>query len=130
MPGMQFKIKIENKEYKIEISEIDEKIKIKVGEKDFIFEPEIKEEKKIPTAQALLPKRDFSKKELKAPLSGIVTEIFVQKGDFIKRGQKAFLISAMKMENEIISDFDGKIKEVFVKKNQKVESGETLLILE
>ncbi|GAI54815.1 unnamed protein product, partial [marine sediment metagenome] len=30
----------------------------------------------------------------------------------------------------IISDFDGKVKEILVKKNQEVKEGETLIVLE
>ncbi len=126
--SMDFKLKIGNKEYDIKILEIGEEIKIKVGEKEFIFGKEAKE--KASPLQMFLPKRDFTKKEIKASLAGIVSEIFVQKGNFLKKGQKIFIISAMKMENEVLSDFEGKIKEIFVKKEQKVKAGETLLILE
>jgi len=35
----------------------------------------------------------------------------------------------MKMENEIVSDFEGKVTEILVGKNQKVKEGDILLIL-
>jgi biotin carboxyl carrier protein len=126
---MKLKFKIKGKEWKVEISEEGEdKVKIKVGEKEFLFGKE--EKKGISLIQTSIPKRDFSKKEIKAPIAGVISEIFVKEGDFVKREQKIFFLSTMKMENEIISDFDGKVKEVLVKKNQEVKERETLIILE
>jgi biotin carboxyl carrier protein len=126
---MKFKLKIKGKECDVEVlEEGEDKVKIKVGEKEFIFGKE--EEKGIPLVQTSIPKRDFSKKEIKAPLAGVISEIFIKEGDFVKREQKIFFLSTMKMENEIISDFDGKVKEILVKKNQEVKEGETLIILD
>jgi len=126
---MRFKIKAGEKEYEVEILEVKEGVKIKVDEKDFFFE---KEEKEIEEtlAKPSLPKRDFSKKEVSAPISGIVSEISVKRGDSVKKGQKLLILSAMKMENEIISEGYGKIKEIKVKENQFVNSGDILITLE
>lgn len=124
---MKFKLKFRKKEYEVEISEIGNQTKIKVGEKEFLFGERKRE---IELAQPLLPKRDLSKKEIVSPLAGIVSEIFVKEGDFLKRDQKVLLISAMKMENEIVSEFEGKVKEILVKKNQSVKEGDILIILQ
>lgn len=126
---MKLKLKIKGKECEVEIlEEGEDKVKIKVGEKEFIFGKE--EKKGISLIQTSIPKRDFSKKEIKAPIAGVISEIFVKEGDFVKREQKILFLSTMKMENEIVSDFDGKAKEIFVKKNQEVKEGETLIVLE
>jgi len=126
---MKLKLKIKGKECEVEIlEEGEDKVKIKMGEKEFIFGKE--EKKGIFLIQTSIPKRDFSKKEIKTPIAGVISEIFVKEGDFVKREQKTFFLSTMKMENEIISDFDGKVKEILVKKNQEVKEGETLIILE
>jgi len=126
---MKFKLKIKGKECEVEVlEEGEDKVKIKVREKEFIFGKE--EKKGISLIQTSIPKRDFSKKEIKAPIAGVISEIFVKEGDFVKREQKVFFLSTMKMENEIISDFDGKVKEVLVKKNQEVKERETLIILD
>jgi len=127
---MKFKLKIKGKEFEVEIlEEGEDRVKIKVGEKEFIFGTE-EEKKGVSLIQTSIPKRDFSKKEIKAPIAGVISEIFVKEGDFVKREQKIFFLSTMKMENEIISDFDGKAKEILVKKNQEVKEGETLIVLE
>lgn len=124
------KIKIKGKEYEVEILEAKEnEVKIKVGGKEFTF-GERENALQAPTTQTSFPKRDFSKKEIKAPISGIITGIFVKEGDFIEKGRKVVLLSAMKMENEIISEFKGKIKKILVSKKQKVKEGEILIILE
>ncbi len=126
---MKLKLKIKGKECEVEIlEEGEDKVKIKMGEKEFIFGKE--EKKGISLIQASIPKRDFSKKEIKAPIAGVISEIFVKEGDFVKREQKILFLSTMKMENEIISDFDGKVKEILVKKNQEVKEEETLIVLE
>jgi len=125
---MKLSLKIKGKKYDIEISKENENIvKVKVNNKDFIFKDT---EQKISIAKTSLPKRDFLKKEIKAPISGEVSEIFVKTGEFIKKDKKVLLLSAMKMENEIISDFKGKIKQILITKNQKVNNGDTLIILE
>lgn len=126
---MKLKLKIKGKECEVEIlEEGEDKVKIKMGEKEFIFGKE--EKKGIFLIQTSIPKRNFSKKEIKAPIVGVISEIFVKEGDFVKREQKILFLSTMKMENEIISDFDGKVKEILVKKNQEVKEGETLIVLE
>ena len=125
---MKLKLKIKGKEYQVEILEEGNGVKIKIGNKEFFFGEKEKEE--IAVAQVSFPKRNFSKKEIKAPIAGIISEILVKEGDFIKREQKVLLLSSMKMENEIVSDFEGRIKEILVKKNQEVKEGDTLIILE
>jgi len=126
---MKLKLKIKGKECEVEIlEEGEDKVKIRIGEKEFIFGKE--EKKGIFLIQTSIPKRDFSKKEIKTPIAGVISEIFVKEGDFVKGEQKILFLSTMKMENEIISDFDGKVKEILVKKNQEVKEGETLIVLD
>ena len=124
---MKLKFKIKEKEYEVEILEEEEKIKIKIGGRDFFFETP---EQAPRIAQTSLPKKDFSEKEISAPLAGLISEIFVREGEMVKKKQKILLISAMKMENEIISDFDGLVKKILVQKNQEVKEGDTLIVLQ
>lgn len=125
---MKLILNIKGKKYDIEISKENGNIvRVKVNNKDFTFKDTRQE---ISIAKTSLPKRDFLKKEIKAPISGEISEIFVKTGEFIKKDKKVLLLSAMKMENEIISDFKGKIKQILITKNQKVNNGDTLIILE
>jgi len=50
----------------------------------------------------------------------------VQLGDSVKKGQVLCIIEAMKIMNEIESDLDGEIREIFVENGQPVEFGELL----
>ena len=51
---------------------------------------------------------------------------YVQVGDKVKRGQVLAIVEAMKLMNEIESDFDGEIAEIYVENGQPVEYGQKL----
>jgi biotin carboxyl carrier protein len=123
---MKFQIKIGGKDYLIEIVEGEEEVKIKVGEDFFSFKKETEKDTRL--SKIKFEKRDFKEKKVKAPIGGIISEIFIKEGEFVKEGQKLFSLSAMKMENEILADFDGRIKKILVKKGENVKKDDVLLI--
>ncbi len=51
---------------------------------------------------------------------------FVSVGDPVKKGQTLAIVEAMKLMNEIDSDFDGKVAEIYVENGQAVEYGQPL----
>lgn len=51
---------------------------------------------------------------------------FVKVGDKVKKGQVLAIVEAMKLMNEIESEFDGTIAEVLVENAQSVEYGQPL----
>ena len=53
-------------------------------------------------------------------------EPFVTVGSQVKKGQTLAIVEAMKLMNEIESDFDGKVAEVLVENGQPVEYGQPL----
>ena len=53
-------------------------------------------------------------------------DAFVQVGDTIKKGQVLAIVEAMKLMNEIESDYDGTIAEILVENGQPVEYGQPL----
>ena len=55
---------------------------------------------------------------------------FVIKGDKVKKGQILCIIEAMKIMNEIESEFDGEIIDVLVKNSEPVEYNQALFIIE
>lgn len=55
---------------------------------------------------------------------------FVSVGDTVKKGQTLAIIEAMKLMNEIESEWDGKITEIFVENEQAVEYGQPLFRIE
>ncbi len=54
------------------------------------------------------------------------SENYVEVGKRVKRGDILCIIEAMKLMNEIESEFDGEIKEVLVKDGEMVEYGKPL----
>jgi len=53
-------------------------------------------------------------------------EAFVKPGDTVKKGQVLGIIEAMKLMNEIESDYDGVVEAVLVKNEDVVEYGQPL----
>ena len=73
---------------------------------------------------------------VKSPLVGTFyaapsedAEDFVKVGDTVKSGQVLAIIEAMKLMNDINSDFDGIITEVLVKNGEPVEYGQPLFCI-
>ena len=71
--------------------------------------------------------------EIKAPLVGTFyvapsegAEPFVSVGDKVKKGQVIGIVEAMKLMNEIESDFDCEIEAVLASNEQKIEYGQPL----
>lgn len=54
---------------------------------------------------------------------------FVQPGDQVKRGQTLCIIEAMKMMNNIDSEYEGTVVKVFVENGQPVQYGERLFAI-
>ena len=57
---------------------------------------------------------------VQAPMAGRITRIFIKAGDRVTKGQLLFTLEAMKMENEILSPYDGVVAEVFVAECESV----------
>ncbi len=55
---------------------------------------------------------------------------YVQPGDRVKKGQVLCIVEAMKLMNEIESDADGVLREIYPKNAQPVEFGEPLFAIE
>ena len=79
----------------------------------------------------------INNKIVKAPMVGTFyskpnpsAEEFVSEGDRIEKGQTLCIIEAMKLMNEIESDYTGTIKKVLVKDGEMVEYGQPLFEIE
>ncbi len=58
------------------------------------------------------------------------SEAYVEVGKNVKKGDTLCIIEAMKLMNEIESEFEGKVKEILVKDGEAVEYGKPLFIIE
>ena len=73
---------------------------------------------------------------IKSPLVGTFytapaedAEAFVQVGDKVKKGQTLAIVEAMKLMNDIESEYEGVVSEVFVKNGDMVEYGQPLFAI-
>ncbi len=64
----------------------------------------------------------------RAPAPG--AESFVKIGDVVHKGQALCIIEAMKLMNDIESEFDGRIVDILVENANPVEYGEKLFLIE
>ncbi|MCY3544286.1 MAG: biotin/lipoyl-binding protein [Chloroflexota bacterium] len=67
---------------------------------------------------------------VESPITGVIVEISVSVGDTVEFGDVLVVIESMKMENEILSDYDGVVKEIRVRNNQNISQDDVMLILE
>jgi biotin carboxyl carrier protein len=73
---------------------------------------------------------NFTVKELKAPMPGLVLELKVNVGDTVAKGDNILILEAMKMENIIKSPSEGRIASIKVQKGQAVEKNQLLISFE
>ena len=81
-----------------------------------------------------LPK---NRKQIVSPFVGVFyrsskpgAEPYVKEGQAVKKGQPLCIVEAMKLMNEIESEWSGKIISILVENGQPVEYGEPLFIVE
>ena len=56
-------------------------------------------------------------------------EFFVKDGEKVKKGQTLGIIEAMKLMNEIESEYDGVVKEILIENGQMAEYGQPLFVI-
>ena len=66
---------------------------------------------------------------VKAPLPGVVTKVLVAEGDAVKKGDVVLVLEAMKMENNITAENDGKVTGVCCAPGDSVMEGTTLITI-
>ena len=139
----EYKYKINGKEYKVAVGDIKDNIAhVEVNGRAYAVEME--EEKKpeviVKRPAAPAPKQASAPKSapkaaggsaggVKSPLPGVILDIKVSIGQEVKKGDVVIVLEAMKMENNINADRDGKIVEIPVSKGESVLEGTDLVII-
>lgn len=67
---------------------------------------------------------------IRAPMPGLIVRVEVEPGDWVRPGQGVVIIEAMKMQNELKAESEGRVAKVLVEAGQAVEKGATLIELE
>jgi len=66
---------------------------------------------------------------IKSPLPGVILELHINEGDYVKIGQLLLTLEAMKMENNIDSDKEGRVVSIKKKKGESVMEGDILIVI-
>jgi len=69
-------------------------------------------------------------KDIKAPISGKVKDVFADAGSKVKEGQTIAIVEAMKMEIQIKSPSAGTVKEIKACKDQPIKTGDIVVTFE
>lgn len=114
------------------------KMEKKTEEKQVIISGEIQPEKVFVTESEEKRKEDTEEQKIEgtivtSPMVGTFymksspnSDPYVEIGSIVKKGDILCIIEAMKLMNEIESEYDGKIAEIFVKDGEPVEYGKPL----
>ncbi|MBR5341360.1 MAG: biotin/lipoyl-binding protein [Erysipelotrichaceae bacterium] len=113
-----YKVKVNGKVYEVEVEAVDE-VKGSVET--------VKTSKKT---EKSAPVKSEGANNILAPIAGKVLDVKVNVGDVIKKGQTVAVIEAMKLENEIQSAYNGKVKEILVSNGDDVRNKDVLIVLE
>lgn len=139
-----YKFKINGKEYEVAVNGIEGKIAdVTVNGVNYSVELE-NEVPAAPVAPAApaqaaspaaapaapaAPKAAGAGKAIVSPLPGVIISVDVKEGAAVKRGQKVAVIEAMKMENEILAEFDGTVTAIHVSKGDSVLEGANIVTI-
>ena len=139
-----YKFKINGKEYEVAVNGIEGKIAdVTVNGVNYSVELE-NEVPAAPVAPAApaqaaapaaapaapaAPKAAGAGKAMVSPLPGVIISVDVKEGAAVKRGQKVAVIEAMKMENEILAEFDGTVTAIHVSKGDSVLEGANIVTI-
>ena len=142
----EYKYKINGNLYNVVIGDIEDNIAhVEVNGTHYTVEMEKKPKAEVapkPVARPAAPapalastpapaaKPAAGKSGVKSPLPGVILDIKCNVGDEVKKGQTLIILEAMKMENSINADKDGKISAINVSKGESVLEGTDLVIIE
>ena len=145
----EFKFKLNGAEYKCAVEELEAgKAKVTVNGKVYEVETEAPakaapkvEAPKPAAAPTPAPKAEAPKAEakptapvaggvqVKSPLPGSVIKVLVAEGQAVKKGDTLLTLESMKMENAIMAEADGTVKQIAVTPGQNVMQDDLLIVL-
>ena len=139
----EYNYKIKGAPYNVKINGIEENIaKVEVNGIEFEVELEKPVAQPKPVVRAVAapvktveaPKEKLEAVEagvsaVRATLPGTINDIKVTVGQAVKKGETVVVLEAMKMENNIDADRDGKVQEVKVQRGETVMEGAILITI-
>lgn len=73
--------------------------------------------------------RASAETNIKAPMPGLVAQVLVAPGDTVEAGQRAVVLEAMKMQNDLSAPRAGIVRAVKVEQGQAVNQGQVLVVI-
>ena len=140
----EYKYKINGNEYAVAIKDVcDTTAKVTVNGEECTVEWEKPVEEKpvvkvqpvaakpapAPAAKPAAAAVTVDGHAIKTPLPGVIIDVKVNVGDTVAKGQTVVVLEAMKMENNINADRDGKVTDIRVAKGDTVADGAVLVVL-
>lgn len=144
----EFAFKINGAEYKCAVEEIEAgKTKVTVNGKVYEVETEAPKAAPVaakpaaapapkPAAAPAAPKAETKPAaapaaglQVKSPLPGSVIKVLVSEGQAVKKGDTLLTLESMKMENAIMAEADGTVKQIAVTPGQNVMQDDLLIVL-
>ncbi|MBQ7382236.1 MAG: biotin/lipoyl-binding protein [Paludibacteraceae bacterium] len=144
----EFAFKINGAEYKCAVEEIEAgKTKVTVNGKVYEVETEAPKAAPVaakpaaapapkPASAPAAPKAEAKPAaapaaglQVKSPLPGSVIKVLVSEGQAVKKGDTLLTLESMKMENAIMAEADGTVKQIAVTPGQNVMQDDLLIVL-
>ena len=146
----EFAFKINGAEYKCAVEEIEAgKTKVTVNGKVYEVQSEAPKAAPVaakpaaapapapkPAAAPAAPKAEAKPAaapaaglQVKSPLPGSVIKVLVSEGQAVKKGDTLLTLESMKMENAIMAEADGTVKQIAVTPGQNVMQDDLLIVL-
>lgn len=122
-----FNLSVNNKKFHADIIERkDNKYTVEINGNSYQFSIETPFSMK---RKKIIEKRKGKIKtvQLEAPMPGKIIDILVEEGAQIQQGEPILILEAMKMQNEILADHNGKIEKIFVKAEESVMKDDILV---
>lgn len=125
----------------IEVSQGDESVRISRENKskayvEPIIQKQVVNETSNIVSQEVIPQEEVKGKKVTSPIVGTFyrkpspdKDPFIKVGDVVEEGDILCIIEAMKMMNEIKSDFSGKVVSIDVEDGQPVEYGQHIITI-
>lgn len=135
----KFKFIIDGSKYEVSVNEIENNVaEIEVNGTPFTVEIEREQKTAVtprPTVKHTVASTPTTQAQsstiaIKSPLPGSIMKVLVAAGDMVKRGDVLLTMESMKMENNILAEFDGVIKTVSVEPGKNVLQDDKLIEME
>lgn len=143
----KYDLKINGKEYNVDIKDFsatnakvevngkpyDVEIKYQENETPVVIPKITRKSAPVQTQQAAAPAQApataTAGSSINAPMPGLILKLLVKVGDTVATGQKIAVMEAMKMENDINTQFAGTVSAINIKEGDNVQENQSLVVI-